>query len=111
MAFVRGLTDAQADSGPSFSPHPGGNYDPFSNYVNPFTQMQRGTDYVPRTMPAMLHKGEAVLPAPVAQQYREGGGVTINIENLNVAGGRAGAKQFVRQIEEELGQGIRRRSR
>jgi len=74
--------------------------------------MQQGTDYVPSTMPAVLHKGEAVLPAPVAQQYREGaGGVTIHIENLNVAGGRAGAKQFVRQIEEELGQGIRRRSR
>lgn len=33
---------------------------------------QHGTDYVPRTGWAYLHRGEAVLPAPVAAQYRAG---------------------------------------
>lgn len=106
-AWAQGLADAQRDAGGLGLQIPVGE----SAFLN-LAGLQKGTDYVPRTMPAVLHKGEAVLPAPVAQQYREGaGGVTIHIENLNVAGGRAGAKQFVRQIEEELGQGIRRRSR
>lgn len=33
---------------------------------------QYGMDYVPRTGWAYLHRGEAVLPAPVAAQYRAG---------------------------------------
>lgn len=77
-----------------------------------FISAQHGTDYVPRTMPAILHRGEAVLPAPQAERYRRGeGGISVNIESMNVAGGSAGARQFVRQIEEELGRGIRQRSR
>jgi len=35
-------------------------------------EYQHGTDYVPRTGWAYLHRGEAVLPAQVAAQYRAG---------------------------------------
>lgn len=33
-----------------------------------------GTAYVPQTGPALIHQGEAILPAPVAQRWRESGG-------------------------------------
>lgn len=36
-----------------------------------------GTDYVPRDMVAMVHKGEAIIPA--SENRRGGGGQTINI--------------------------------
>lgn len=49
------------------------------------TPYATGTDYVPRTGPALLHKGEMVIPARQAERIRQGGGMTTNI-NVNLDG-------------------------
>jgi len=45
-----------------------------ASFVTGFEMLQHGTDYVPRTGLAMLHKGEAVIPA----EKNKGGGDTNN---------------------------------
>lgn len=106
-AFVRGWLNAQTE-------HPLGHpTEPVGYTPGGYPVFQRGIEYVPKTMPAILHRGETVLPAPEAARYREGAGaITLQIENLNVYGTSVrAARQFVKQVESKLGQGIRRRSR
>lgn len=76
--------------------------------------LQGGMPYVPYTMPAIIHQGEAVLSVPEAARWREGeGGLTIIIENINLGGiGTAmDARNFGRQIAENLGESIKERKR
>ncbi len=42
-----------------------------------------GIDRVPRDMPALIHKDEAVLPKTQAEDFRRGGSSGMSIENLN----------------------------
>jgi len=73
---------------------------------------QWGAWEIPSNELAYLHKGEMVVPAPAAQQIREGtGGVNITIQHLTVMGGRSGAREFLNAVNEELGSGVARRSR
>ena len=103
QAWMAALSTGMA-AGVNYSPLTG--YDP-STFVNPFATAQHGMEYVPRTMPAMLHKGESVLPAAEAAQYRQGGDITIN---LTLGGGYSPyqGQQIAAQIATELGRGIRR---
>lgn len=100
-ALIAGIESSQA-----FTPVPAG-YNPFENFVNPWATAQGGMDYVPRTMPVVVHKGESILPAGEAAQYRQGGAITIN---LTVGGGWSPyqGQQIAAQIATELGRGIRR---
>jgi hypothetical protein len=107
-AFVQGFNGAMAQTG-GFSPWTG--EDPFENWVNPWASAQRGMEYVPRTMPVLVHKGESILPAGEAQQYRQTGGVVVTIQHMTVSGGRAGAREFVEALSRELGEQIGQRSR
>jgi len=51
----------------------------------PWHYYQRGAWYIPRNMPAYLHKGEMVLPRNVAEWFRRGGAVSRNVVvNVNV---------------------------
>lgn len=68
---------------------------------------QRGLEYVPRTMPVVVHKGESILPAGEAAQYRQGGAITINL-TVGGAWSPYQGQQIAAQIATELGQGIRR---
>ncbi len=43
--------------------------------------LQMGMAYVPATMPAIIHRGEAVLTREQAERWRTGGGQTITINN------------------------------
>jgi hypothetical protein len=52
-----------------------------------FAKFEDGTGYIPRTGMAMLHEGEAVIPAPTMQELRGssgGGDITIN-QNNNIS--------------------------
>jgi len=77
-----------------------------------WTPAQGGMPEVPRTMGVVVHRGEAILPAPEAAAWREGG-LTIIVENINLAGvGTAmDAKNFGQQIAESLGESLRERKR
>lgn len=60
-----------------------------------------GTDYVPQTGMAMLHKGEAVIPANENNGW-SGGGITIKQLVINAQPGDDGrklAQQFVRELK------------
>jgi hypothetical protein len=105
QAYVGGWSDAQSERpltivGPT---HQG----QAPNY-------QGGAWDIPQNQVAVIHKHEMVLPAKVAEAVRSLGGLgaVIMIENVNVAsGGRAGAKQFLSAVNEEMGQNIGRRTR
>lgn len=58
----------------------GGNF--FSSLISALPSFDVGTPYVPRDMLAMVHKGEAIIPA---NQNKPGGGVAINIINNSSA--------------------------
>ena len=48
--------------------------------ISPIPQFQTGTNFVPSTGLALVHKGEKIIPANVNAQGRDGGGgATINI--------------------------------
>ncbi|MCD6341320.1 MAG: hypothetical protein J7L83_00455, partial [Thaumarchaeota archaeon] len=67
---------------------------------------QRGAWYVPRNMPAYLHKGEMVLPRRVAEWFRRGGiAASQKIVNIHVnvnASGVSDPKELADIIEREL---------
>jgi hypothetical protein len=42
-------------------------------------QYEKGTGYVPNTGPAILHKGEAVIPAEQADGLRASGLILVNL--------------------------------
>ncbi len=74
--------------------------------------LQQGIQYVPTTMPALLHPGEAVLPTPEARLWRAGGETTIHVE-VNVGGGYTPyrAREVGDAVAQQLGTEIRQRSR
>lgn len=67
-----------------------------------------GTDYVPRTGPYMLERGEAVVSAKNNRE-RGTGGVQVNIREMHISGasgmqsGRDAAEAFVRRLETDGG--------
>jgi hypothetical protein len=75
---------------------------------DPVPSFASGIRFVPRDMLAQIHKGEAVLPRPQAEQFRQGpiGGITVGNITLNMNGGRGAdrneARRFARMIREEL---------
>jgi len=106
LAWLKGFGDAQSDYG--FSPATG--YDP-STFVNPFApSAQFGMGYVPRTMLAMVHQGEAILPPDQAQQWR-GGGITIGEVHLHGNYTPFLAKKMANEFATELGNMTTQRSR
>lgn len=54
----------------------------FSEIFGSLPSFDVGTDYVPRDMLAMVHKGEAIIPA---SQNKGGGGVVVNVINNSSA--------------------------
>lgn len=63
-------------------------------------QFEDGTGYVPRTGVAMLHEGEAVIPAPTMDELRNGpGGAGVNITQQNTFHGFNPDKEFQRQLQ------------
>jgi len=76
--------------------------------------LQGGMPYVPHTMPAIIHRGEAVLSAPQAERWRGGeGGISIVIENLHLGGGMSimDARMFGDQFGQHLGKRIQEHGR
>ena len=66
-----------------------------------FAKFEDGTGYIPRTGMAMLHEGEAVIPAPTMQELRgsSGGSGDVNITQHN--SWQAGSNQdFQRQLRQ-----------
>ena len=67
---------------------------------------QHGTDYVPRTGPAFLHRGEMVIPAEEAAAVRAGAGeITLSIGAINVSGAvnpRETADEIIEILERRL---------
>jgi len=70
------------------------------------TAFQFGTDYVPRTGPALLHRGEMVIPADEAAAVRAGSGeITLSIGAINVSGAmnpRETADEIIEILERRL---------
>lgn len=66
-----------------------------------------GIDYVPRTGPALIHSGEAVLNRQDAAAYRAGGGGGVTV---TIADGMGWLSQFVRVQMNTAAEGARRRS-
>jgi len=60
-----------------------------------------------------VHKGEMIVPAGPAEALREGGGVTIIIENLQLGGGGSlmDARLFGDELGEHLGKRIQQHGR
>lgn len=59
----------------------------------PMPAFATGTPYVPQDGPAFLHEGEAVLPAPVAQRWRDSEGSTSAqlVAEIRILNGRVDA--------------------
>jgi len=99
VAFSPGETGPGAgsgnDSGPDTGPDAGVG-----------TAFQFGTDYVPRTGPALLHRGEMVIPADEAAAVRAGSGeITLSIGAINVSGAmnpRETADEIIEILERRL---------
>jgi len=102
-----GLTGGgAAPSVPAFIETPWGLVTPenanaiYASYPPPSTySYQSGTDYVPKTGLAYLHKGERVIPAG------EDGGVTLSIGAINISGAanpREMADEFIEILERRL---------
>lgn len=62
-----------------------------------------GTDYVKRDGLAYIHQGEAILPAPMAQQWRQGGGGgnSTSIGGITIVGGNP--RELAPQLQRMLG--------
>lgn len=66
-----------------------------------------GIDYVPRTGPALIHSGEAVLNRQDAAAYRAGG--MQPVVNVTLSGGLEQLAQFVQVQVNQMAEGARRR--
>ena len=77
-------------------------YDPNMFDANSMAHYASGTPYVPFTGPAMLHQGEAVIPAG-----QNAGGHTFNItvNAMDTSGIRAAIPEIARQLNLALVQG------
>jgi len=64
---------------------------------HPLGSYSRGTDYVPRTGPYILHEGEAVTPAN--QNYRTN--ITLS-PSIQIIGSNKDGRQLAREIDAEL---------
>ncbi len=74
--------------------------------------LQHGTPYVEATQPYLLHQGEAVLSPAVAARWRageaSGGGVTIQIGEINISGHenpRAAMREVIDELETQIRSG------
>jgi TP901 family phage tail tape measure protein len=65
---------------------------------SPIGVYAEGTDYVPRTGPAILHKGEAVL---TADENRNRGGITLS-PTININGANKDGKVLAKEIDAEM---------
>jgi len=74
--------------------------------VNSPPQYAQGTNYVPDTGMALLHKGEAVIPAAM-NKPSSGSGVTINVP-VNMDGNNRLASQLRTEIEATVERVLRR---
>ena len=64
-------------------------------------EYQRGTWYVPRTGPAILHEGEMVIPADLAEEIRRGRGRGV-VVNITVNGAGMDADQLAEVISRRM---------
>lgn len=69
--------------------------DVFGSLFGGIPKLDTGTDFVPRDMLAVIHKGEAVVPAAQNRPGSGGGGTNINVSVVMPQGGtRSTALQF-----------------
>ena len=66
-----------------------------------YAEYQRGTWYVPRTGPAILHEGEMVIPADLAEEIRRGRGRGV-VVNITVNGAGMDADQLAEVISRKM---------
>lgn len=102
--------DSGAPAEPEFVQTPWGLVTPanaralYGSYSPP--SYQHGTDYVPRTGPAFLHRGEMVIPAEETAAVRAGAGeITLSIGAINVSGAvnpRETADEIIEILERRL---------
>lgn len=113
--FVRGEEELSATASAVRRIEAHGGDEPVFGYgtisVPPNRRHKRGLDYVPYDgYVAQLHRGEAVLTAPEAREYRSGGGggggLVINGDIIVNSGGagseRYDAMKFLREINRQL---------
>ena len=74
----------------------------------PMPEGQRGIWNVPGNMPVFLHRGEMVLPRPVAEWFRRTGPVTQNVNvTVNVSGGGVDAGKIAEIVSREIARRLR----
>ncbi|PIR00042.1 MAG: hypothetical protein COV66_08040 [Nitrospinae bacterium CG11_big_fil_rev_8_21_14_0_20_45_15] len=81
--------------------NPGGFYTSVSSRIGA-TRLAKGADFIPYDdFPASLHRGEAVLPADVADRYRKGavaGNITIDKFNVVISGDNKRPEDLARDL-------------
>lgn len=97
LGWLQTLGQANANS-QTFNAQAGGMTTGGGDYVPVYAE---GTAYVPRTGLAMLHQGEAVVPA---DQNRGGGGMTVNV---NVGGSVIGVDDLSAHVRQAVIDGYR----
>jgi hypothetical protein len=99
---IRPVLDASGrSSSGDIGQNPGGFFTSVSSRIGA-TRLARGADYIPYDdFPASLHRGEAVLPADVADRYRKGavaGNITIDKFNVVISGDNKRPEDLARDL-------------